>query len=1076
MGKAEGASLFMTLLAVFQVMMMKYTGQEDFGVGTPIANRSRTNIHGLIGYFVNTLVIRANLGAELTFREILRQVRQTALSAYEHQDLPFEKLVEELAPDRDLSRGPLIQVMFSVPRPADSKFGPFQLSEFEADIRTSKFDFAMYVEDSKEPKIAFNYSTDLFEAETIERMLGHYEQLLKAVENPDQRVSELSLLTGEERKQLQEWSQTGSDYSRGRTAAELFEECAARVPNNVAVEYQGQGLTYAELNRRANQLAHYLRTIGVKPETRVAIGVERVLEMVVGMVAVLKAGGAYVPLDLSYPEQRLRFILEDSAPVALLVRSDLQGMPGAIEAGIQMVDLGNEVVYESLPETNLDRAETGVDPENLAYVIYTSGSTGEPKGSEIPHRSIPGFVFGTDYVGFDEETVLLQHSSMSWDPPTLELWGPLLKGGRSVLAREQRVTSGEEIREYVRGKGVNTLWLTAALFNVIVESDVKSLEGLKYVMTGGEAASVAHIRRAMEQLPGLRVVNGYGPSECTVFSSCYVVPKELPGGLVSLPIGKPIGDRRMYVLDRWMNATPVGVVGEGYIGGASVARGYMGRAEMTAERFVPDPYSAKGGERLYRTGDLVRWRKDGTIEFVGRNDFQVKVRGFRIELGEIEAVLQQQSGVQGCAVVAKSALNGKRLVAYVVGERNLEELRRDLKGKLPAYMLPNAIVGVQALPLTSNGKLDRQALEKFEDLDSGDSGESYEAPCTALEEQLAEIWADVLEVARVGRRSNFFDLGGHSLLAIAMESRCRNVFGVDVPVRVIFESPTIAELSEVIERELKSQGRTFGDGKGAIATQRSSALRPSVFPLSYQQEQLWFLDQFQPGSDFYNVPLAWRLIGNLDVPTLERALQEMIRRHEQLRTCFVMDQKEGLRQKVVGEPHDVRLPVIDLRHIAAGEREEQARKILEDEGRRPFDLTQTPLWRGVLVRTEEREHVLSLNLHHILCDDWSLRILMSEWGKLYEAYEKGEESPLPELEMQYGEYAIEQRERVSRGKFQQQMDYWKGQLQGMPQVLELPTDHVRPARESFRGGTEQRALSRDLLEGLSAVGKEERAS
>ena len=438
-GKREGASLFMTLLAAFQVLLMRYTGQEDFGVGTAITNRSRTNIHGLIGYFVNTLVIRANLGGELTFREILRQVRETALSAYEYQDLPFEKLVEELAPDRDLSRGPLIQVMFSVPRPTDSKFGPFQLSEFEADIRTSKFDLAMMVEESKEPKIALNYSTDLFEAETIERMLGHYERLLKAVvENPEQRVWELSLLTGEERNQLQKWSQTGRDYGRDKTVAELFEECAARMPNNVAVEYQGQELTYGELNRRANQLAHYLRTIGVKPETRVAIGVERGLEMVVGMVAVLKAGGAYVPLDLSYPEQRLQFMLQDSAPVALLARSDLRDLPGAIEAGIQIVDVGNEVVYEDQPETNLEREETGVDPECLAYVIYTSGSTGEPKGSEIPHRSIPGFIFGTDYVSFDEETVLLQHSSVSWDAFTLELWGALLRGGRSVLAQQQR--------------------------------------------------------------------------------------------------------------------------------------------------------------------------------------------------------------------------------------------------------------------------------------------------------------------------------------------------------------------------------------------------------------------------------------------------------------------------------------------------------------------------------------------------------------------------------------------------------------------------------------------------------------
>ncbi len=1077
LGRGEGTSLFMTLLAAFQVLLMRYTGQEDFGVGTAITNRSRTNTHGLIGFFVNTLVVRASLGGELTFREVLRQVRQTALSAYEHQDLPFEKLVEELAPDRDLSRGPLIQVMFTVPRPTDSEFGPLQLSEFETDIRTSKFDLAMYVEESKKPKIAVNYSTDLFEAETMERLMRHYERLLKAVvENPEQRIWELPLLTAGEREQLQKWSHAGRDNERARTVSELFEECAARVPNNVALEYRGRELTYGELNRRANQLAHYLRSIGVKPETRVAVGVERGLEMVVGMLAVLKAGGAYVPLDLSYPEQRLQFILQDSAPVALLVRSDLYGLPAGIEAGLQIVDAGNESVYEDMPETNLGRGETGVDSECLAYVIYTSGSTGEPKGSEIPHRSIPGFIFGTDYVRFDEKTVLLQHSSLSWDPPTLELWGALLTGGRSVLAHQQRVTTGEEIREYVQGRGVNTLWLTAALFNSIVESDVKCLEGLKYLMTGGETASAPHIRRAVQELPGMRVVNGYGPSECTVFSSCYVVPADLPERVMSLPIGKPIGDRRMYVLDQWMNVTPIGVVGEGFIGGASVARGYMGQPQMTAEKFVPDPMGGEMGGRLYRTGDLLRWRKDGTIEFVGRNDFQVKVRGFRIELGEIEAVLHQESGVQGCAVVAKTGVNGsKRLVAYVVGDRNPEELRRELKGKLPAYMIPNAIVGLPGLPLTSNGKLDRQALEKLEDLDSGDLEENYEAPRTAVEVQLAEIWAEVLQVARVGRHGNFFDLGGHSLLATSVASRCRNVFALDVPVRAIFESPTIAELAEVIELELQSQKRKPGDGKDIRPAPRSSAPRPSVFPLSYQQEQLWFLDQFEPGSDFYNVPLAWNLKGDLDVPTLERSLEEVVRRHEMLRTCFVMDPQEGVKQKVE-EKFDVRLPVMDLRRLPAGERTEQAKKVLAQEGSKPFDLTRVPLFRGVVVRTDDKEHVLGLTLHHIISDDWSLRILMMELGKLYEAYRKGEESPLPELGMQYGDYALEQREGLSRGRLQQHMEYWKRELKGMPHVLELPVDHARPARESFRGGTEQRILSSTLLEGLNAVGKQERAS
>ncbi|HEY2495744.1 MAG TPA: amino acid adenylation domain-containing protein [Candidatus Angelobacter sp.] len=1073
LGRAEGASLFMTLLAAYQVLLMRYSGQKDFGVGTSIANRSRTNTHELIGFFLNTLVIRANLEGDPTFREVLRQVRQSALSGYDHQDLPFEKLVEELAPDRDISRNPLIQVMFTVRRPTDSKFAGLELSEFGADIRHSKFDFTMIVEESNEPKLALNYSTDLFEAVTIEWMLGHYERLLKAVvENPEQRIWDLAMLAKNETRQLLvEWN-LGETQGGQKCVHELFEECAARMGNAVAVEHQGQELTYAELNRRANRLAHYLRTVGVRPDTRVAIGVERGLEMVVGMVAVLKAGGAYVPLDLSYPRERLQFILEDSTPVALLVRSDWPGLldlAGGIHEGIQVIDVANEDAFRSLPETSLERAETGVDAENLAYVIYTSGSTGEPKGSEIPHRSIAGFIFGIDYVRFDEETVLLQHSSVSWDAFTLELWGALLTGGRSVLA-QQRILSAEEIRKYVQGRGVNTLWLTAALLNSIVESDVECLQGVKYLLTGGETASVTHIKRALAEMPGMRVVNGYGPSECTVFSSCYVVPGELPESVISLPIGKPIGDRRMYVLDRAMNVVPIGVVGEAYVAGASVARGYLRRPDLTAERFVPDRYSEEGGGRLYRTGDLVRWRRDGTIEFVGRNDLQVKVRGFRIELGEIEAILQQQSGIRGCAVVAKSGANGsKRLIAYVVGD--YEGLRRDLKGKLPAYMVPSVIVGLQELPLTSNGKVDRQALEKLENLGLDDSAQHYEAPRTSIEEELAEIWAAVLEVTRVGRHDNFFDLGGHSLLAVAMVSRFRDTFGIDVQVHTIFESPTIADLAEVIERSLQSRS-----DKGVARKQANSSSRPSLFPLSYQQEQLWFLDRFEPSSDFYNVPLAWRLEGDLDVATLERSLQEVVRRHEILRTCFVMDEHQDLKQKVVGEKVDVRLPVMDLRQLEASEREEQAKKIIAEEGSKAFDLTQAPLLRGLLVRMGEREHVLGLTLHHIICDDWSLRILMSELGKLYEAYGRGEESPLPELGMQYGEYALEQREGLRGGGLEQQMEYWKGQLEGMPQVLELPTDHVRPARQSFRGGIEQRSLSSDLLEGVNAVGKGERAS
>src|SRR5579864_3545095 len=1070
LGRAEGASVFMTLLAVFQVLLMRYSGQEDFGVGASIVNRSRTNTHRMIGFFVNTLVIRANLGGDPTFREVLRQVRQTALNGYDHQDLPFEKLVEELAPDRDVSRNPIVQVMFAVNRPTDSKFGSIELGEFGADIRTSKFDLSMMIEESRQAKIAFNYSSDLFEAETIARMLGHYERLLKGViEKPERRVWELPLLTDQERDQLEKWSQTGKDYERDRTIAELFERCAARTPKAVAVEYEGRELTYGELNRKANQLAHYLRTLGVKPDSRVAIGMDRGLEMVVGMVAVLKAGGAYVPLDLSYPEERLQFILEDSAPVALLARSDLQGLPARIPEGTHVFDPGNEFVYEDLPETNLDRAETGVDSECLAYVIYTSGSTGEPKGSEIPHRSIPGFIFGTDYVRFDEETVLLVHSSVSWDAFTLELWGALLRGGRSVLAYE-RIQSAQEIRKYVQARGVNTLWLTAALFNSIVESDVECLCGVKYLMTGGEAASVVHIRRAMQQLPGMQVVNGYGPSECTVFSSCYVVPADLPEKLISLPIGKPIGDRRMYVLDGAMKAVPVGVVGEAYIGGASVARGYLRRPDLTAEKFVPDPHSAEGGGRLYRTGDLVRWRKDGTIEFVGRNDFQVKVRGFRIELGEIEARLLEYGEVrEAVAVVQEDLAGSKRLVAYYTegtndfqqnngsGKIRAEELRSYLTQRLPEYMVPAAYVRLEALPLTPNGKLDRKRLPAPGGNAYAVSG--YEKPQGEIETTLAAIWQEVLGVEKIGRHDNFFELGGHSLLAVGMIGRLKEEIGLEVEIGDVFEHSRLSELASRIS-----------GGRHAQLLPITKADRKQRLPLSYAQQRLWFLAQMKGVSEAYHISFGVRLLGKLERQALGLALDRLVQRHEALRTTFQVVDGEAVQRIASVEESRFSLQEHDLRQAADAEVE--VRQLIDEEAHTSFDLEAGPLIRGRLIRQAEDEHTLLVTMHHIVSDGWSLGVLLNELSALYRAFARGESDPLPELSVQYPDYAVWQRNWMQGEVLREQGEYWKTTLAGAPTLLELPADHARPAEQEYTGAWSEVMLDEGLTAGLKELSKQ----
>jgi amino acid adenylation domain-containing protein len=747
--------------------------------------------------------------------------------------------------------------------------------------------------------------------------------------------------------------------------------------------------------------------------------------------------------------------------------------------GIQVIDIANEDEFRDLPERNLEHGETGVEGESLAYVIYTSGSTGEPKGSEIPHRSIPGFIFGTDYVRLDEETVLLQHSSVSWDALTLELWGALLTGGRSVLA-QQRVLSAEEIRKYVQGQGVNTLWLTAAMFNSIVESDVECLQGVKYLLTGGETASVRHMRRAQERLPGMRVVNGYGPSECTVFSSCYVVPEELSEEVISLPIGKVIGDRRMYVLDGAMNVAPIGVVGEAYIGGASVGRGYLRRPGMTAERFVPDPYSGEGGGRLYRTGDLVRWRGDGTMEFVGRNDLQVKVRGFRIELGEIEARLLEYGGVREAVVVAQEDVAGsKRLVAYYTkdvsdlqqgddsGKFGAEELRRHLAQRLPEYMVPAAYVRLEALPLTPNGKLDRKQLPAPDGNARSVSG--YEEPQGEIETTLAVIWRELLEVTKVGRNDNFFELGGHSLLAVTMIGRLRETLGLEVGISDVFEHSRLSEFAGKISGRRRAQLSPI-----------TKADRKQPLPLSYAQQRLWFLAQMKTASEVYHIPFGVRLVGRLDRHALGLALDRLVQRHESLRTTFVVVDGEAVQRiadvkdsHFLLRDHDLRyddLRYDDLRQQA--DLELELRQLYEEEAHASFDLEAGPLIRGRLVRQGEDQYALLITMHHIVSDGWSVAVLLNELSILYRAFVRGEPDPLPELAVQYPDYAVWQRHWMQGEVLRQQAEYWKNTLAGAPALLELPADHVRPADQEYAGAWHEVVLDEKLATGLKELSRQ----
>jgi aspartate racemase len=800
LSRREGATLFMTLLAGFQTLLHRYTGSDEVLVGSVIAGRNRTEIESLIGCFVNTLVLRGDLSGNPSFRTLIGRTREVALGAYAHQDLPFERLVEELHPERNLSRSPFFQVMFVLQNaPSEAvQLAGLEVTPMQIDSGTSKFDLTLFVrEHGGALQAVVEYDTDLFEAETIRRMLGHYQTLLEGiVSNPDQRLSDLPLLTGAERQQLLvEWNQTQQDYPRNKCIHELFEEQVERTPEATAVVFEEKQLTYRELNESANQLAHHLRKLGVGAETLVGVYLERSAEYAVCALGILKAGGAYVPLGTDNPVERLQFMLEDcGAPVVLTA----QPLPKGLQLrGITIVDpVADAVLINSCSKNNPDRLNTA---ENLAYVIYTSGSTGEPKGTTIPHRGVVRLVRGQNYSEFDSRRRFLMLASTSFDASTFELWGPLLSGAMCVIFPE-RLPDFESMEKVIRRHGVTCLWLTAGLFNQIIDFRPSVLETVTRVLTGGEALSVPHVKKAMALLPALRLTNGYGPTECTTFTTTYPIRKGETFPSSSVPIGRPLANTRCYLLDAQLQPVPVGVPAELYVGGDGLACGYLNRPELTAERFVTDPFSQGSKARLYRTGDRCRWLPDGNIEFLGRLDDQVKIRGFRIELGEIESVLAGLPGVREAVVVAREDGPGdKRLLAYVTAKEgelpNVPELRGLLQAKLPEYMVPSAFVIVDRFPLTPNGKVDRKALPRPGPVRATTK---FVPPGTPTEVALARIWGEVLGLKQVGLHDNFFEVGGHSLLAIRLISEINRVLKVALPVRALFQHPTIGELEQAL--------------------------------------------------------------------------------------------------------------------------------------------------------------------------------------------------------------------------------------------------------------------------------------
>ena len=1065
--RQEGVTLYMTILAAFQVLLYRYTGQDTIVVGSPIAGRQYRETRNLIGFFVNTLSLKTDLSGNPRFTELLARVRRVTLEAYFHQDVPFEKVVEEVHPERNLSHSPLFQVMlaFQNIRQTAIELTGLTVTPLEVGGGTAKFDLTLFlVEYEGTLQATMEYNTDLFDQGTVARVLGHYQTLLEGiVENPDYRLSELPILTNAERHQLLvEWNDTQKDYPRDKCVHELFAAQVEKSPEAVAVVYEEEQLTYRDLNSRANQLAHYLRKLGVGPGVLVGICVERSLEIIVGMLGILKAGGAYVPLDPNYPQERLAFMLADTqAPVVLVQQGLVTSLP---QHGTTFVCLDRD--WETISQERIENLSSQTTAANLAYVIYTSGSTGQPKGVEVPHRGIVRLVCGTDYAQFDSTQVFLQLAPISFDAATFELWGALLHGARCVLF-PGRLPSPTELGAVLHRHQVSTLWLTASLFNSVIDYAPEALTSVRQLLTGGEALSVAHVRRALTLLPATQLINGYGPTESTTFACTYTIPRHIEDTATSIPIGRPIANTEVYVLDSGLSPVPIGVTGELYLSGDGLARGYLDRPELTAERFIPNPFSSGHGAQLYKTGDLVRYLPDGNLEFLGRLDDQVKIRGFRIELGEIEAVLAQHPAVREAVVLAREDSPGdQRLVAYLVSRGlavSVSEICKFLSTKLPEYMLPSTVVYLEVLPLTPNGKIDRKALPR-PDQTRPDLDEQYLAASTPTEASLAEIWAEVLKVERVGVHDNFFALGGHSLKATQVVARVRRELQVELPLRELFANPTIAGLATRIEDSRPHE-------QGALTRPLVSVSRKENLPLSFAQQRLWFLHQMDPQSAAYNLPEAMRIRGLLDLPALERSLNEIIRRHEALRTTFSL--RAGEPVQLIAPLLTLTLPVVDLTDRAEGAREAEAQQLVSEEARRPFDLSRGPLFRALVIRLSAHDHILLLTFHHIVADGWSLGVFYRELSALYHAFIHDEPSPLTELPIQYADYAVWQREWLKGKVLESQLAYWKRQLAGAPPLLQLPWDYPRPAVQSYQGAREVMELSPVLTESLHALSRHE---
>ncbi len=1072
------ATLFMGLVAALQTLLMRYGGQEDILIGAPIANRHHPEVENLIGCFINTLVLRTDLSGNPSFRTLLQRVRETVLGALAHQTLPFEKLVDELKLARNLAYAPLFQVMlvfqntFSI---ENIELPNLEVEHHRIDNHTAQFDFTFHLVEADIGLIGkLEYNTDLFDEATIARMLTHFQTLLTGiVANPDRSLSALTLLDAIEQQQLKAWSQTVVTPAPTSCIHQLLESQANKTPNAIAVIAGDRQLTYQQLNQRANQLAHYLQKLGVKPDSLVALCTDRDLEMIVGLFGILKAGGAYVPIDPTYPSSRIDFILADAQVSVLVTQKPLVAKFPNLNASQVLLDADWKQIALESPE-NL---EVAIQTDHLAYIIYTSGSTGQPKGVMIQHQSLVNYTAAAiaEYA-ITRSDRILQFASISFDAAAEEIFPCLASGATLRLRTEAMLSAIALFLETCDRWQISVLDLPTAFWHqMVTEMAAQNLvlpNSVRLVILGGEKALCDRFA-IWQQLvkPHVRLVNSYGPTEATIVTTTIDLSSLTTADLAGreLPIGKPVRNASTYILDPSLQLTPIGISGELYIGGMGLARGYLNRPDLTAQAFITDPFSNDPQAQLYKTGDRVRYWADGTIEFLGRIDRQVKIRGFRIELGEIESLLTQHPEVQQSLVIDWADPTGdKRLVAYIVPISGYapspRSLRRFLEKRLPKYMIPTTFMLLSALQLNKNGKVDRTLLPVPE-LGRPELGAAFVSPRSAKETAIAQIFAEVLQMEQVGVEDDFFELGGHSLLATKLMSKLHNAFPSTLTIINLFQSPTVAGLAERVE-QLQNLTATSDSDKPHLSMSIIQKERQpdQPIPLSFSQQYIWHMHCGDRVGAMLNSSIILRIKTDLTPAVMERSLNEIVRRHEILRTVFkVIDDRP--MQFVLPNLH---LPLVytDLQHLNSEARESMAFDLAIATAEPNFDLATAPLIRTSLFQLAPQEHWLLLTMHHIITDGASFSLLLQELHTLIQAFSQNIPSPLADVPWQYADFALWQQQVYTEAKINQELNYWQNKLIDRDHQSPPAIDRRLPSRQARHYFAEMPA---SLVEEINAL-------